>query len=248
MGRTGDSTHMRHASGVFCVNKRDISYVMTTDGVAVYSSDDMHTAVNIQWKYDFSDMRRTDIVVDLGANVGGFAIRAARKTTRPVLAVEPVRYDELEYNVKLNQSLSIPVLQVIPVFGCYVPDTVKQDHKTMDIEYAGTVKRGVPCYTLGEIFARAGGCDFLKIDIEGHEFSIDPKYLKSVRRIEGQLHFDRCNDIYENPFFDYLMSNYSVYFTKNSPSDRVPIPPIPKRPDRYRPFFHAFRIDTGDCD
>jgi len=54
-------------------------------------------------EYRFSDMRRSDRVLDIGANVGAFCIRAARLSSQ-VTAVEPLTTGPLKENIRLNNA------------------------------------------------------------------------------------------------------------------------------------------------
>ena len=60
-------------------------------------------------EYRFTDIRPEDIVVDIGANIGAFCIRAAW-TARQVTAVEPVTYAQLRENIRLNR-VSVRILE-----------------------------------------------------------------------------------------------------------------------------------------
>ena len=53
-------------------------------------------------EYRFSDIRNDDIVIDIGANVGAFCIRAAYYSAS-VYAVEPITYEILRKNIRLNR-------------------------------------------------------------------------------------------------------------------------------------------------
>ena len=54
-------------------------------------------------EYQFGDIQPDDRVLDIGANVGAFCIRAARLSPQ-VTALEPVTADLLEENVRLNHA------------------------------------------------------------------------------------------------------------------------------------------------
>jgi len=125
-------------------------------------------------EYRFDDIRPDDIVVDIGANVGAFAIRAARVSHR-VVAVEPVTCDLLAENIRLNGA---DVQVIRGALGDGNPAEVTWDGE----------KATVPTFPLREIIRMAGGCDFLKCDCEGAEWQIDPADLAGVRRIEMELH------------------------------------------------------------
>ncbi|MFY9981003.1 MAG: FkbM family methyltransferase, partial [Methanoregula sp.] len=54
-------------------------------------------------EYHFDDILKEDRVLDIGANVGAFCLRAAR-VSRHVTAIEPVTADILEENIDLNHT------------------------------------------------------------------------------------------------------------------------------------------------
>ena len=128
-------------------------------------------------EYDYSDIRETDIVLDLGACVGGFTLEVNNKVDH-VYAVEPLFIDELCANLTLNNAKNVDV------FTCALgePDTVQHItfvDKTID----------VPCKSLSEIILMCGGhVDVLKIDCEGGEWHIKPHELEGIRRIEAEVH------------------------------------------------------------
>jgi hypothetical protein len=125
-------------------------------------------------EYRFTDICPEDIVVDIGANIGAFCIRAAR-TARQVTAVEPVTYAQLRENIRLNR-VSVKVLE--GALGNGKPADICWD----DCRVVSQT------YTLTKIRQIAGGCDFLKCDCEGAEWLIDPAELTGIRRIEMELH------------------------------------------------------------
>jgi hypothetical protein len=125
-------------------------------------------------EYRFNDMRRDDVVVDIGANVGAFALRAAR-LSRHVVAVEPLCVEILRENIQLNHA------------DVRVIEGALGDGSTREITW-DRCRRVLPTCTIGRIKRIAGGCDFLKCDCEGAEWLIDPGDLAGVRRIEMELH------------------------------------------------------------
>lgn len=129
------------------------------------------TAVSEYW---MDDIRKDDIVLDLGANAGAFAIRAARKS-RQVIAVEPVTTDLLIGNIRLNGA---DVRVVRAALG---------DGRMTEIVWDGC-RSTVPSFPLRDLIRQAGGCDFLKCDCEGAEWQIEPADLSGIRRIEMELH------------------------------------------------------------
>src|SRR5512136_256777 len=52
-------------------------------------------------EYRFDDLRPHDLVIDIGANVGAFCIRASRYSPH-VVAIEPLTTSLLQENIRLN--------------------------------------------------------------------------------------------------------------------------------------------------
>jgi FkbM family methyltransferase len=125
-------------------------------------------------EYWMNDIRNDDHVLDSGANIGAFCIRAA-KISRHVTAVEPVTADLLARNIALN---GVKVRVIHGGLG---------DGSSSGIKWDG-VCSSVPTFRLRDLVRMAGGCDFLKCDCEGAEWKIHPRDLKGIRRIEMELH------------------------------------------------------------
>ena len=125
-------------------------------------------------EYWFDDICPEDVVVDIGANVGAFCIRAARISSN-VTAVEPVTAALLKNNIRAN-GVSVQVID--GALGDGKPAVICWDD----------CRVFTPTYTLRSILELAGGCDFLKCDCEGAEWLIHPPELAVVRRIEMELH------------------------------------------------------------
>lgn len=212
------------------LDRRDIDYIVTKDGLRFVMSPDVHCATSIYWRYRFDDILPHDHVIDLGANVGGFAILASRYTDEPVMAVEPVRAKILRDNIVLNNA---------PV--CAYEYAISPEGTTK-VTWREQTKE-VPCMTLGQAIHMNGGCDFLKMDIEGAEWSINPSDLDNVRRIEGQLHMPYVG--FKHPLIDYLKKNYMIWWQSNKPPrDRPCLPMYGHLPTN--PVFHALRRNLHD--
>lgn len=98
-------------------------------------------------EYRFDDLRPGDRVLDIGANVGGFSIRAAKISSR-VTAVEPVTIHPLRENIRTNR-VSVQVIE--GALGTGKPQEITWD----DCRVVS------PTYTLRDLIALSGGCDFL---------------------------------------------------------------------------------------
>jgi hypothetical protein len=146
-------------------------------------------------EYRFDDIRHSDRIIDIGANVGAFCIRASRFSPH-IIAVEPVTASLLRENTKLND---VPVRVMEGALGSGGPGQVRWDD-------CGGIS---PTYTLGSIIEMAGGCDFLKCDCEGAEWCILPEELAGIRRIEMELHIPPISGLPNPALLDYI----GRYFT-----------------------------------
>ncbi|ABE52494.1 FkbM family methyltransferase [Methanococcoides burtonii] len=166
---------------------RDCTYKI--DGYRFYVTRCMHEADTINEAYNYSDIKKDDIVVDIGANIGGFSVRVANKC-KHVYAVEPLFNKQLENNFKLNGITNYTI----------IPKGLGSGYK--DLQYEN-LEKSVECVSLESIKKEVGGkIDFLKIDCEGGEWSIRSSELSGVRRIEMELHlFNREN---KNDFLKIL--------------------------------------------
>ena len=144
--------------------------------------------------YYFDDIQSTDIVIDIGANIGGFCIRAA-KFSKYIYAIEPVTIDDLRKNIELNNA-NIKILE--GALGCGGQQIFSWNEK----------KVLTKTYPFQEIKEMARGCDFLKCDCEGGEWSIKPEDLKGVRRIEMELHIPPIIGHINQSLLDYIGIHY----------------------------------------
>jgi hypothetical protein len=146
-------------------------------------------------EYSFSDIRKDDIVLDIGANVGAFCIRAAYYSDF-VFAAEPLTYEILQKNICLNGA-SVTVL-----------DCALGSGDTQVISWDGA-SRNMTTVSLKTIIGMAGGCDFLKCDCEGAEWLIDPHDLGKIRRLEMELHLPPVSGPPNPLFLDYISRHYN---------------------------------------
>lgn len=145
-------------------------------------------------EYWYADIRPGDRVIDIGANVGAFALRAAR-LSQHVLAVEPVMTAILYENIRLN-SADVRVLAA--GLGNGTPARCTWDEDSVV----------VPTCTLAGLADLAGGCDFLKCDCEGAEWQIRPSELDGIRRIEMELHIPPISGPPSQALLDHIADRY----------------------------------------
>jgi FkbM family methyltransferase len=170
------------------------SFFTSSDGVRFHLQDTGYRQIFDVPEYQFDDIRPDDRVIDIGANVGAFCIRASR-CSHHVVAVEPVTVSLLRQNIRLND---VPVRIIEGALGDGHPKKIRWD----DCEIIS------PTCPLRKIIGMAGGCDFLKCDCEGAEWQIMPEDLAGIRRIEMELHIPPISGLPDPALLDYLGRHY----------------------------------------
>lgn len=139
--------------------------------------------------YHIELLRQGDVVLDLGAGIGDFSIRASKIVGEKgtVIAVEPnpSDFELLLINIKRNLCENIIPLN----YG--IADKsgrLKGEFKGQEFEFEAK--------TMGEILSesKADIVDFVKMDIEGAEMSVIPSAINefaNVRVIAVELHNDK---------------------------------------------------------
>jgi FkbM family methyltransferase len=127
-------------------------------------------------EYRYEILQPDDVVLDLGANVGVYTIRAAQKV-KHVYALEPLFIDELRDNVALNGLTNVTCLH-----------GALSDQKQVKINFCGVEKicMGVTFKELLEMIT--DDITVIKTDCEGGEYFITPEELKNVRAIDAEVH------------------------------------------------------------
>ena len=171
------------------------SFITTPDGIRFLPRATSSREIFEVPEYWFDDLTASDRVIDIGANVGAFCLRAARVAGQ-VMAVEPVMTSRLRENILLNTA-DIHVLEAGLGDGREIVCTWDDKSAT------------VPTYPLATIVEMAGGCDFLKCDCEGAEWLIRPQDLDGIRRIEMELHLPPISGPPSRKLLDYITQHYT---------------------------------------
>jgi FkbM family methyltransferase len=145
-------------------------------------------------EYRFDDIRQNDRVLDIGANVGAFCIRAARMCCH-VTAVEPVTTPLLLENIRAN---NVDVQVIAGGLGDGKPAEIWWD----DCSVVS------PTYPLRDLILMGGGCEFLKCDCEGAQWLINPSELRDVRRIEMEIHLPPISGPPDPALLEYIGRYY----------------------------------------
>jgi len=214
---------MYYDPATVAIHMDNLDYVVVDD-CKFYMTDQIDSIQRVNGNPWFSGVKPGDTVVDIGANIGAITIPLAKKAKK-VYAVEPLFDAELAANVRLNGLDNVCVLSVgIGGKAC-----------NKEFEFS-TAKGKADSITFEELKYLTGAIDFIKIDCEGCEWSIEPEQLQGIREIRIEFHFRRGHkkeDLakYERwvkwfdggydwsadqmkippwiPFFDYLLVNAS---------------------------------------
>jgi FkbM family methyltransferase len=153
-----------------------------------------------EYEVDGFAPRRGDRVVDIGANIGLYALWAARRGAH-VRAYEPApeSFACLAANARRRriEPVQAAIVGTPPREGevrLYLHDERSSRSTLLGCEIGSgeplTRSVDVPAMSIAD--ALAEGCDLLKIDCEGGEFGIllesDPTVLRNVRRIVLEFH------------------------------------------------------------
>lgn len=165
----------RHIDGLFC----------EIDGFKYALCDQLGTVEQAKADYDISDISSDDVVMDIGANIGGFSIPISHKC-KHVFAIEPLYADILRENIAKNGIKNITILEM----GLGTRNmTIKYGNKE---KYIGLWKLS---YLKQICLMHANSpVTFLKLDCEGSvnlnsgEFCIMPMELTGIRAIEAEIH------------------------------------------------------------
>jgi FkbM family methyltransferase len=172
------------------------------DGHVILLSDDpldIVTVFLIFARRDYGDIPAGAVVVDIGANIGVFAVYAALAGARVVYAFEPsaASYECLGANIRVNALENIVVAERRAVVG--TPREIVKFPRASSVLNAilpDTADAGsydlVPTVTLADIGARASAIDVLKLDCEGGEYDIffgsPPTAVRRTAEIRMECH------------------------------------------------------------
>ena len=180
------------------------------DGTRIHLSGHPHDVITlfvILVREDYGRISPGSIVVDIGANIGAFALYAARCGASAVYAYEPnsAAYQCLARNIETN-ALSGTVqprpLAVSAIAGQDVKfprspsvyNRIAEENDTGDFETVRTTN-------FAEILAQdtRQGIDLLKLDCEGAEYDIlftaTPADIQRIREIRMEFHLGRDEEL-----------------------------------------------------
>lgn len=207
------------------LHPKNLDYVVV-DGCKFFVSDQIDSIQRVRGNPWFANVRETDTVVDIGANIGAICIPLAQ-TAKRVLAIEPLFSRELSDNIQLNGMKHIIVLKV--GIG---------DWATSQMFEFGPRQGMAPCMPFAKISPTLGfPIDFLKMDCEGCEWSIQPEEMQGIRELRIEFHMRRGHKREDTAAFEkwkqWLDDNNYTYTIS-----RMKIPPCV-------PFYDYFLLNAS---
>lgn len=195
------------------------SHVVSKEGLK-FGLEGVEELGDLMTEYEFGDISKDDIVLDLGANVGGFSIRAAQKA-KHVYAVEPLFYRELYENIALNNMEDkITIIRRAIGNGEQIPLKYRDHAETVETLPLKDLLASIP-----------EPVTFLKVDIEGAEWGINPREFANIPRIEFEAHGGDNSCMPVNPAVtDYIRKYWDTSEThKKIPYDSYWIHAYPRK-------------------
>jgi FkbM family methyltransferase len=144
------------------------------------------------------------VIIDLGANIGAFTILAAQQRARIIIAVEPFPEScrRLRENVTDYSSVRVIEAAVDSKVGTLfksVDAAIPSDSKSVHFIQRPGDCIAISTVTLENLISSAGCVDYLKMDIEGHEYALlvcTPDHvLQQIKRIGLEYHGDSGHEL-----------------------------------------------------
>ncbi len=244
-GKLGWIRHL-FESGIYFVRRIDVlAQTKLPDGIILQPLDSIYISkeIYIDQGYDrFYKLQEDDVVIDVGAHVGVFSLKAAKRA-RTVVAIEPHPFN---YRLLLRNIASNRLRNIIPmnlalsdyngIAKLYIGN--KSDSHTIKKEMRGILSQHryyveVEVKTLDQLMdeLKISRVSFIKIDAEGAELDILKGGKSLLRENDVFLAIDACHtstEVYEvsryllrNGFRVFTSAGAYVYAFKPSISSRV---------------------------
>ena len=183
------------------INK-NIFDTVSVDRFSFHMSDQIDSLQRVIGNPWFEGVRDTDIVLDIGANIGAITIPLAKKAKK-TYAVEPLFTRELSDNIYLNHLHHKVTI---------IPFAIGKQTKSQEVEFSSK-KAMVVFITFDQLLKRVNKqVDFIKIDGEGCEWDIKPEQLEGIREIRIEFHLRRGHRLDDK----VKLAKYTRWFQGNN--------------------------------
>ena len=167
-----------------------------------------HVIVEKEYNPPGYEIAPTDTVIDVGGQIGSFAIHAARCAVRGrVLSFEPMteNYRLVCENIRLNGfdnvlAMHRAVLESSGTASLHIASGPRTGSHSVVLSGVGKHTETVSTVSLKDIFDENGieTCEFLKLDCEGAEyailFTLPKSYLDRIDKIAMEFHVSAVAD------------------------------------------------------
>lgn len=172
------------------------------DGTRIFLSDHPHDVISVFVVFireDYGPIPRDATVIDIGANIGLFALLAARSGAARIIAYEPcteslqimrrnIKHNGLEHLIECRQEAVVGTPQGLVRF----PARSSMYNAIIANNILNKSYDWVPTVGLAELVDYGGTIDFLKLDCEGAEydiiFSADEATFSSIKELRMEYH------------------------------------------------------------
>ena len=176
-------------------------FIKLRNGITIYTSSNPHdiiTFVVIFAKRDYGKIKKNSVVVDIGANIGVFALYALSNGASHVEAIEPCKeaYETMKINIEKNGFMNKVNINKIAIgdkdnsFALISKKSSPYNSIINEVNLPDTEK--VNMTTLDKALNKIKQIDLLKMDCEGAEYLIFPtltkNFLDKVNEIRMEFH------------------------------------------------------------
>lgn len=161
----------------------DVLDIVEVEGFKFKVTNQINSLQRIKRNPWFENIKTGDVAVDIGANIGAISIPLA-SICKKLYAIEPLYSEELQDNINLNNLKNIEIVERAIGIG----------KRSTRISFAGRTKevKELSFNLLKSYIASKGDkIDFLKMDGEGCEWSIQPEELEGIRELRIEFHIKR---------------------------------------------------------
>lgn len=218
-------------------------FVQLKDQSIIYLSghtDDLTTVLINFCRAEYGKVNENDIVVDIGGNIGAFALFAARSGASKVISIEPNKasYEVLKKNIEINGYKSV-VSAINGAISSKDDETVWIEQKASPHNELRKAKdiglEAVKTISLKKIFElyNLTHIDLLKVDCEGAEYDMILNASRETLRIVSNIRIEihprgekNASLIIENLILNgfYLTQKSNlVHWFKRKPSFHSPL-------------------------